>query len=175
LRFVRAQGYRDLFYTEDNDVDLDELINHAKLPPCPRQVRFTTSTLLFSYKSMLIKLYQISYTCHWLAVNGVQPDIPQNPSQKKIQQQTGVGAGPVTGEQQGQKAEETVEVKTKVRHVLSRELQLYYEKVTQALLSEDAVAKQAALNSLRSDPGIHQLLPYFCKFITDKVQLHCFV
>lgn len=48
----------DLYYAEDDEVDCSELIN-MPLPPIPLEV---------------------SYTAHWLAIEGVQPAIPQNPS-----------------------------------------------------------------------------------------------
>jgi len=56
-----------------------------------------------------------------------------------------------------------------VKHVLSKELQLYYEKIIESVLKKEPEIRKAALNSLRSDAGIHQLVPYFCQFVADKV------
>jgi hypothetical protein len=61
------------------------------------------------------------------------------------------------------------EVRPVVKHVLSKEMQLYFEKITAALKGKDEEIIEAALNSLRSDPSLHQLLPYFTQFISDKV------
>jgi transcription initiation factor TFIID subunit 6 len=60
-----------------------------------------------------------------------------------------------------------------VKHVLSRELQLYFTRLTDALgtssSSNNAMPgatgatqdmRDAALGSVRSDPGLHQLVPY---------------
>lgn len=51
-----------------------------------------------------------------------------------------------------------------VKHVLSRELQLYFTRLTEALGTAGAGAstemRDAALGSVRSDPGLHQLVPY---------------
>ena len=57
-----------------------------------------------------------------------------------------------------------------MKHVLSKELQLYFERISTSITDEsttDAV-RSAALASLRKDPGLHQLLPYFVQFISEK-------
>lgn len=67
-------------------------------------------------------------------------------------------------------AERGIEIKPIVKHVLSKELQLYFEKVTEAIRGADEAARQNALASLKSDPGIHPLLPYFSQFVSDEVR-----
>jgi transcription initiation factor TFIID subunit 6 len=62
-----------------------------------------------------------------------------------------------------------VDIKPKVKHVLSKELQLYYEKIVEAVESGQDKLKQVALSSIRQDPGIHQLVPYFIQYIAKKV------
>lgn len=63
-----------------------------------------------------------------------------------------------------------VAVKPLVKHVLSKELQLYFEKVCGAFLDEiSADYRTSAYASLREDPGLHQLVPYFVQFISEKV------
>ena len=65
---------------------------------------------------------------------------------------------------------DNVSIKPLVKHVLSKELQLYFEKICSALLDESNNDYQiAALASIRSDPGLHQLVPYFVQFIAEKV------
>lgn len=65
---------------------------------------------------------------------------------------------------------DNVTVKPLVKHVLSKELQIYFEKVSSALLDEsNNEYRVAALASIRSDPGLHQLVPYFVQFIAEKV------
>ena len=65
---------------------------------------------------------------------------------------------------------ENVTVKPLVKHVLSKELQLYFEKICSALVDEsNNEYRIAALASIRSDPGLHQLVPYFVQFIAEKV------
>jgi transcription initiation factor TFIID subunit 6 len=61
-------------------------------------------------------------------------------------------------------------VKPLVKHILSKELQLYFDKVCAALLDQaNEDDRIAALASLRSDPGLHQLVPYFVQFVAEKV------
>ena len=61
-------------------------------------------------------------------------------------------------------------VKPLAKHVLSQELRLYFANLTSALLDEsNDEYRSAALASLRSEPGLHQLVPYFVQFVADKV------
>lgn len=63
-----------------------------------------------------------------------------------------------------------VAVKPLVKHVLSKELQLYFEKVCGAFLDECSEEyRTSGYSSLREDPGLHQLVPYFVQFISEKV------
>jgi len=59
-----------------------------------------------------------------------------------------------------------------VKHVLSREMQTYYEKITSAVLRPDPGVRRIAYGSLRADPGLHQLVPYLVQFVADKVRGH---
>ncbi|KAL3502746.1 hypothetical protein ACH5RR_037195 [Cinchona calisaya] len=56
LQFRRALGHKDLFYIDDKDVDFKDVIE-APLPKAP---------------------LESSVLCHWLAIEGVQPAIPEN-------------------------------------------------------------------------------------------------
>lgn len=61
-------------------------------------------------------------------------------------------------------------VKPLVKHILSKELQLYFEKVCNAFLDPASEEyRTSAYSSLREDPGLHQLVPYFVQFISEKV------
>lgn len=66
-----------------------------------------------------------------------------------------------------------METKQQVKHVLSKELQLYFEKIANALTNEEAEnVRETAIASLRNDPGLHQLVPYLVAFIAEKVGLN---
>jgi transcription initiation factor TFIID subunit 6 len=152
--FVRAVGAKDLFFVEDRELEFNEIIN-GPLPKCPRD-----STL----------------TAHWLAVEGVQPAIPQNPAvpadedslsaDKKRKISSPSATSPT---QTGTAPSAKVKVKPLVKHVISQELQVYYDKITAAFKGTDQELIDGALQSLTNDPGLHQLLPYFVQFVSDEV------
>lgn len=115
---------------------------------------------------------------HWLAIEGVQPSIPQNPTTGESRQQDllpkGTGANPALSALAGN---ETSASQTSVKHIVSKELILYFDKIQAAILDdnpdEEVVRlRQAALGSVRDDPGLHQLVPYFINFIMDRVTHH---
>ncbi|KAJ7964752.1 transcription initiation factor TFIID subunit 6 [Quillaja saponaria] len=142
LRFRRAVGHRDLFYIDDKDVDFKDVIE-APLPKAP----LDTSVL-----------------CHWLAIEGVQPAIPENAPVEVI-------SAPSGGNKYEQKDDRLpIDIKLPVKHVLSRELQLYFDKITELAISRsDSVLFKEALVSLATDSGLHPLVPYFTCFIADEV------
>ena len=63
------------------------------------------------------------------------------------------------------------DVKPAVKHVLSREQQLYYEKMVEAIIGTEEKLRAVAIESLGNDPGLQQLLPYFARFIAEKVHI----
>ncbi|KAI9676371.1 MAG: hypothetical protein M1817_000528 [Caeruleum heppii] len=151
LRFGEASigPGQPLFYIEDEEIDFEKLIN-APLPKVPRE---------------------ISFTAHWLAVEGVQPSIPQNPSSADSRNQELVPKGPGANASLATlTAPDSTSVKPLVKHILSKELQLYFERICAAILDEENEEfRVAALSSLRNDPGLHQLVPYFVQFASEKV------
>ncbi|GJN85279.1 TAF6-like protein [Purpureocillium lilacinum] len=145
-----------LFYIEDEEVDFEKLIN-APLPKVPRDMNFTA---------------------HWLAIEGVQPSIPQNPTTADSRSQEllpkGPGANPALNALAGN---DNISIKPSVKHIVSKELILYFDKIQAAVLDdnpdEEVVRlRQAALGSVRDDPGLHQLVPYFINFVMDRVTHH---
>ncbi|KAL8724739.1 MAG: hypothetical protein Q9166_007778 [cf. Caloplaca sp. 2 TL-2023] len=151
LRFGEASigPGQPIFYVEDEEVDFEKLIN-APLPKVPREITFTA---------------------HWLAVEGVQPSIPQNPTLADSRNQElvpkGPGANPNLTATSGA---DNVTVKPLVKHVLSKELQLYFSNACSAVFDEtNDEYRASALASVRTDPGLHQLIPYFVQFIAEKV------
>ena len=65
---------------EDEELDFEKLIN-APLPKVPREITFTgkfprLDTIVFGLNSLTDSILP----AHWLAVEGVQPSIPQNPT-----------------------------------------------------------------------------------------------
>lgn len=151
LRFGEASigPGQPLYYVEDEDMDFEKLIN-APLPPVPREM---------------------SFTAHWLAVEGVQPSIAQNPTQAETNSRELTAKGPGANQTLAAlSGGDNVAVKPLVKHVLSKELQLYFDRISAAVYDvSNEELRVAALASLRTDPGIHQLLPYFTQLAADKV------
>lgn len=85
---------------------------------------------------------------HWLAVNGCQPQIADNPSVISSDST----AQPVS---------------------LSKELQTLYSRITGIILaSESTAGLSAALQVLRTDTGIQELVPFFSKFFYQQIKLN---
>ncbi|CEG68567.1 hypothetical protein CU097_009038 [Rhizopus azygosporus] len=136
----------EIYFDEDEEIDFDSVLNKP-LPKIPLDVTFTA---------------------HWLAIEGVQPAIPQNPTPNDAKAEllskrtkTHTSSNGITTDQ--------VNVKPLVKHVLSKELQMYFERITEAILSDNERLQSQAFESLRLDPGLHQLVPYFVQHIHKKV------
>ncbi|RWR93612.1 TATA box binding protein associated factor TAF [Cinnamomum micranthum f. kanehirae] len=143
LRFKRAVGHKDLFYIDDKDVEFKDVIE-APLPKAPLDT---------------------AVVAHWLAIEGVQPAIPENAPVEALV------APPESKKTEHSKEDGIpVDIKLPVKHVLSRELQLYFDKITELIVSQsDSVIFKEALVSLATDSGLHPLVPYFTFFIADEV------
>ncbi|KAG0309149.1 hypothetical protein BGZ98_004895 [Dissophora globulifera] len=173
-----ATGTSEIFFVEDEELDFETILS-APLPKVPLDV---------------------TYTAHWLAIEGVQPAIPQNPIpsdakvdilRKRIKLDPSTqsvvagiksgssdaiansGANTALGGSNSNSNSgangEGAEIKPLVKHVLSKELQMYYERITGAVLSQDEVLRATGISSLQNDPGLHQLLPYFVQFVAEKI------
>lgn len=158
-----------LYYIDDDEVDFETLVNQ----PLPKVPRYTTCT------------------AHWLAIEGVQPAIPQNPNLSDIKQLPIVQRGSienmlslnndeivlvtnpktgVTSVESKQPDKKELEIRPLVKHVLSKEMQLYFNKIIEVLMDEsNENLKTAALESIRSDTGLHQLVPYLVQFIAETI------
>ncbi|ESQ29838.1 hypothetical protein EUTSA_v10011427mg [Eutrema salsugineum] len=133
VRFTRAPEHRDLYFFDDKDVDLKNVIE-APIPNAPPDA---------------------SITSHWLAIDGIQPSIPQNSSVQAISDV---------------KRSEYKEDGLPARHVLSKELQIYFDKVTEWTLTlPGSTVFRQALASLETDPGLHPLVPFFTCFIAEEI------
>ncbi|KAJ3299164.1 Transcription initiation factor TFIID subunit 6 [Borealophlyctis nickersoniae] len=141
---IIPQASQRLYYVEDQEVDLDDII-YGRLPPVP---------------------INVTYTSHWLAVEGVQPAIVQNPSLAELQESP---AAPTSSRPAMAAAQAEGKPEPLVKQVLTKELQMYYERITDSLLSHSEAVRNLALESISKDPGIQPLLPYFVSFIAEKV------
>lgn len=64
------------------------------------------------------------------------------------------------------------EIKPRIKHNLSRELQFYYDYVRQSIFKNDAQLIDNCLLSISQEHGIIQLLPYLSSFISQSVKNH---
>lgn len=123
----------------------------------------------------------MSLTSHWLAVEGIQPAIPENPTRPErsvLGEPLAAAAanGLVHPSQMAAGVRgptDDVDLKGPVRHVLSRELQLYYDTLIHDLTEANDINKtEAALLAIETDAGLQNLLPYMVQFIADSVPRH---
>ena len=178
--FREVPGQPELFFQEQKELTLKDVLA-AKLPRPPVAVNVVP---------------------HWLAVEGVQPLIPENPSPHPERARAGGGAAkdaprardfraPVApddvvapagampraardaGDASGSRPGGGVVVEPALTHELSKELQLYFDRVTATVrgggVGPEAPVLRAALESLETDSGIHQLVPYFVRFAQEEV------
>lgn len=129
-----------IFYVPREEVDLEAFVQQP-LPKAPPPMTLTS---------------------HWLAVDGVQPQIPENPNLAEATVEAAATV-PSTG------PKEEAEVRPLVKHVLSKELQAYYDAVVGDLASGDGDKIKAALHSAAHDSGIQQLVPYFVQFVAETI------
>ena len=161
--YHRQNQGQTLFFMKEREIDLAELAAKKDgLPPVPLKP---------------------TYAVHWLAVEGIQPAIRENPSSLVDQNETEDPAATVkdpaivAGKRglDGSTASGGAYVPQKryktVKHQLSKELQIYLQKVV-TTVRESAVNPGAAENvyaNLAVDPGLQPMLRYLTKFISDEV------
>lgn len=116
----------NIYYVPDEEIDLEEYVNKS-LPKIP------------------LKPYIQS---HWLAIEGVQPPIQQNPV---LIEKPAVKLDSLTAYQ------EELELKQQNKHLLTKELSMYFDKILQTMDTDPEVAISCLLN----ESGIQQLVPYF--------------
>jgi transcription initiation factor TFIID subunit 6 len=170
LPFPQVPAAGPVYFVEDEEIDFDRVLREEKIA-LPKGV---------------------SWTAHWLAVEGVQPLIPENPpaiprdtdvdptaksDPLKLNGLTpavngvvnGLGLPSTTNGPPGTK--KPTQGQQLVKQVLSRELQLYYVRLTSSLLppSSDMPKRTAALASLRNDAGLQALLPYLVRWVAEGV------
>eukprot|EP00834_Sanchytrium_tribonematis_P000248 NODE_5_length_72347_cov_1.339331.p16 type:complete len:432 gc:universal NODE_5_length_72347_cov_1.339331:41110-39815(-) len=139
----RSVPQQSLFYLQDEEIDLEQLLRlqAPKLPP------------------------PVNWHAHWLAVEGHQPLIPENPLPSDVKAAT---FRPAVEEEN--KTLDTI-IKPMLPHVMTQEASKYYDKIV-TFMTQDQKAVDFALQQVKSDGGLQQMLPYFIKWICDQIQAH---
>jgi transcription initiation factor TFIID subunit 6 len=124
----------NIYYVPDEEIDLEEYLDRP-LPKIPLRP---------------------SVQSHWLAIEGVQPQIPQNPIllEKPLVKKDSLGT-----------YQEEAELKSQNRHILTKELSMYFDKIIQAMENDEEVA----IECLYSESGIQQLVPYFVHHFNEQI------
>lgn len=109
---------------------------------------------------------------HWLAVDGTQPEIPENPdplstTTQRMETTFRQGAATTTDST-------GLEVHRLQAKMLSEELQLYYARVHLALergnaTPETADQQEIVLQSLARDTGLQELVPFLVRYIQAEI------
>jgi len=154
---------RSIFYPEDQVIDLIDLITINN-----QQVKIPNDFAIHA---------------HWLAIEGVQPSVPENPQlitkeMQKLEAVEGLIGGKIKDQvqknSQQKRGENMVKLKSLIPHELSVEQQIYFKEVTEACVGNDEQARTEGLNSLSTDPGLHQLLSRLILFISEGVSERIF-
>jgi transcription initiation factor TFIID subunit 6 len=146
LPFPQMASGTPVYFLEDEEVDFERVLREEKLVLPPN----------------------VRWTAHWLAVEGVQPLIPENPPAVPRDDPSSTAPGAAASDKRvGQQA-------ALVKQVLSRELQLYYDRLTSSVLpsgsgTADPTKRTAALASFRHDAGLQPLLPYLVRWVGENV------
>ena len=163
-------GGKEIYYPDDQEVDLVTLIS-SPLPKLPCDV---------------------SLKAHWLAVEGVQPMIPENIPPVSSREQKGLSIASslpsekdtviqskdVRLDRKRKKEEPSVaggdwtKLKPLHSHGLSMEQQLYYRELCDSSIGLSDGKRQEALTSLSTDPGLYQLLPHLTSFIVEGIKVN---
>ena len=137
---------REVFFKDETEIDIGKILN-STLPKAP---------------------HEISLRAHWLAIEGVQPKIPENPvaHYREEKEQSG------EGDSRSPRVESSFDILDSPALIdLPAELQLYYREISEACVGTNRVRREEALNSLSSDPGLLPLMPRFSLFIAEGVKL----
>lgn len=111
-----------LFYVPNEELEIEAILQEP-LPKAPQPMCLTS---------------------HWLAIEGVQPQIPQNPTivdRNAIGEPIKDAPTPAVAVSVKKDVQEDAEIKPLVKHVLSKELQLYYDTLISDLLEGSAEGK----------------------------------
>ncbi|KFD61095.1 hypothetical protein M514_00685 [Trichuris suis] len=105
-------------------------------------------------------------TGHWLAIDNVMPQIPENELVPcKAETEDKRNAASVNSAVHVQSNKEHICYRPPQEHQVPLELQLYFKEVTEAFMSINEDKRKLVLHSLCTDTGLQVLTPRFVNFI----------
>jgi transcription initiation factor TFIID subunit 6 len=191
MNYIRVVGHKDLFCLEENDIPLIDIMNEP-LPSVPKEVLLESHWLVVDGVQPVIA--QNLEAVPSLSLS--EKEKIESEEKAKVGGGEDEGGKAKTPAKRGGNNKKKIEPKkvekrkleakkdenpSQVKHVLSKELELYFFKVTEVL---QAVGKNmteaqknrdlrelyaSVLSSIKEDHGVHQLVPYFSKFIVGEV------
>jgi transcription initiation factor TFIID subunit 6 len=122
---------------------------------------------------------EVGLTVHWLAVDGVQPDIPQNPGSFGESTENIAASSEPDAQISADAAAAGggVHVAQLLPRLLSEELRLYFTRVTTAVERGGATPttrqqQDAALAGLARDPGLQEMVPFLALYVSKSISNH---
>ncbi|GMH37372.1 hypothetical protein BSKO_05245 [Bryopsis sp. KO-2023] len=120
---------------------------------------------------------------HWLAIDGIQPDIPENRPVSKKKRKTDIMKGDGRARKRGNSRsvlsgmiDGNVELNLPVVHILSEEQQTCFRKVQNAVEASgtdvSSFENMQVLESMSQDAALQPLVPYLVRYITRQVKKH---
>lgn len=124
---------------------------------------------------------EVGLSVHWLAVDGLQPNIQQNPV---LDQPSSPSTTDTKDEDTNTSTSHGLQVTQLLPRLLSEELQLYFNRVTTAMqrgssTPESRLQQDAALASISTESGLQELVPFFVNYVSTSLfqnvgnPLHC--
>lgn len=148
IRGVSGVGGRTLYVIDDKDKDLFSITKRHSGPVPPDVV-----------------LRQ-----HWLAVEGKQPAVPENPAPISKDEQKSRASNPAIARkvatERAIRKSQMIGIKDLATSDLTAEQQQYYKDITEAVIGSDENKRREALSSLEHDPGLHALVARIAVFIS---------
>lgn len=117
---------------------------------------------------------EVGLSVHWLAVDGLQPNIQQNPSPTTISGSSNDKENDGEGTYTSSRETKGLQVTQLLPRLLSEELQLYFNRVSTAIQRGSStpttrLQQDAALLSIAHESGLQELVPFFVNYVSTSL------
>ena len=175
-RFRSVEGYPGVSFLEDRVSKVQDLVEDQAFPLLPREKGLHLHWLAVRGKKTLIPENikpkrmrasargrgedKASANANAIAAGDVE-DIHEVAKRKRQE----IAEDASTASQRTTLSAYGTNIGKGLKHVVSEELQTYFQTVTDAVVKNERVMLDPILTSLMSDPGLQPLIPYFASFI----------